>query len=274
MRKSQKKANIKPSSLVPEHMLLRENGWWHPILILDVDGCLLDWREDFCRFVNRQFAAQGLKRRLDPNSLSIFMFGHDPRSGMTPREFGFMFDRFCEQTVGGFDNLKEIAGAIKAVQRIQDAGIHTIVMTDVPGPLDRMSTGQMHSSGNAQLLRRRQLLRLGVVKEPDDIKFVPGHEKAKLMADDTRAIPAAVEDRPSTAVAMAQEFARKCFLMDQPYNQGHDCEGLERCRNLAAAVPRILKFYDRLEAAGKLRPRTKRGETIVERKHRDDEKVA
>ena len=59
MRKSQKKANIKPSSLVPEHMLLRENGWWHPILILDVDGCLLDWREDFCRFVNRQFAAQG-----------------------------------------------------------------------------------------------------------------------------------------------------------------------------------------------------------------------
>ncbi len=244
---------MKPPLTVSNTLLEAPDGWWLPLLTLDVDGCLLEWRQDFCNFVNAIWAASGSKRRLDPAVMSIFYFGNDPRSGMTDREFGVMFKRFAEQSVGGFDALKVIEGAVEAVQKLRAAGIKPLVMTDVPGVLDLAADGFFNANGYAQQQRRKQLLSLGIVDSIEDVLFVRGQNKAARMLQERS--PAAVEDRFSTAASMTTDYGLQCFLMAQPYNLGVTCPGVVRYDDLAAAVPDILNLFDQLEAAGKLKNR-------------------
>lgn len=244
---------MRPTFTVSRTLLDVPDSWWFPLLTLDVDGCLLEWREDFCRFVNNIWESTGIKRRLDPASMTIFYFGNDPRSGMTEREFGTMFKRFAEQSVGGFDSLAVIAGVIDAVRQIREAGIKPLIMTDVPGALDLAADGFFNANGYAQQQRRKQLLKLGIVDSVEDVLFVRGQGKAARMLQERS--PAAVEDRFSTAAMMASDYGLQCYLMAQPYNQGMACPGVVRYDNLAAAVPDILRLFDTLEAAGKLKPR-------------------
>jgi len=240
--------------LVPDTVLLREDEYWEPAVGVDADEVIEDFGPGLWAYIRGIFERQRNKREINPELVTIYDAGRDPRLGLSQGEFNRFLVDFILSGQGGMAGLNFYPGAVDTMKNLMAAGIQPIVITATPGALDiSPDNEQPYYFGTAQELRRKRFEQAGIVS-PHNIEFASLLQKGGFMAKNR--IPLLIDDHPGVAVFVARHFGMGAFMIQNEntrYNHGVYAPGVTEFSSLEAAFPAIIEFFDTLREHNKLR---------------------
>ncbi len=190
------------------------------IILTDIDGCLLNWREGFMRFMlNRGFS-------IHPEFESHYLL-----TGY----YGITHDELHEQVESfnsgrwEFGTLKPVPGAVKAVNALSDLGYRFVGIS------------ACSSERQAFVLRRANLYNIfGDVFDTVHCLDLKDGKRAHLMQHE----PTFWIDDKMDMCLEGIDAGHKCILIDYVWNREHDYDNIERCQDWDAVVSYVNTVLD------------------------------
>jgi len=190
------------------------------IILTDIDGCLLNWREGFMRFMsNRGFSTR-------PEFESQYLLSES---------YNLSDDEFYEQVEifnsgrWEFGTLKPVPGAVKAVNALTELGYRFIGIS------------ACSSKKQAFVLRRANLYNIfGDVFDAVHCLDLKDGKKSHLMQHKPTFW---IDDKMSMCLE-GLEAGHKCILMDYVWNQDDHSDRVERCQDWEDIVAYINTILD------------------------------
>jgi phosphoglycolate phosphatase-like HAD superfamily hydrolase len=218
---------------------------WSRTVVFDLHQVLVNWLDRYVEFVNAQMGYS-----ITTGKQPFYYLHMNPEVPLTFEEHVALFDAFARRHEGGYGDLEIYDGVIEGIKTLRKAGIGVRVWTWTPGAIESTMShrDRMMSSGAAQAVTRELVAKLGI--DPDrELRFItPGSKKFELVEEH---YPLIVEDSPETAVGVGQ-LAHAAILVPEPYNKGIKATNVLRLDHREQLFPTVLKFFEELEAAGKL----------------------
>ena len=190
------------------------------VILTDIDGCLLNWREGFMRFMlNRGYS-------IHPEFESQYLLTE--YYGINRQELHEQVESFNSGR-WEFGTLKPIAGAIKAVNALSELGYRFIGIS------------ACSSKRQAFVLRRANLYNIfGDVFDAVYCLDLKDGKKSHLIQHKPTFW---IEDKMSMCLE-GLEVGHKCILIDRVWNQDQDDDRIERCQDWDAIVAYINTVLD------------------------------
>jgi hypothetical protein len=240
--------------LVPDTVLLKEDEYWEPCVAVDADEVIEAFGPALWQYIRNIFERQRVRREINPEAVTIYDAGRDPRLGLSQTEYNRFLVDFVLSGQGGMAGLKFYPGAVEALKNLRAAGIEPVIITATPGALDASPDNeQPYYFGTARELRRNRFEQAGIVN-PHNIEFASLFEKGGFMAKNR--IPLIIDDHPAVAIILARHFGMGAFMIQNentPYNHGVFAPGVSAFPSLVEAYPHIIEFFDTLRQQNKLR---------------------
>lgn len=185
------------------------------IILTDIDGCLLNWREGFMRFMaNRDFSVK-------PGSENQYLLN---------AYYDISLEEFFEQVElfnGGrweFGTLEPIPGAINAVEALTELGYRFVGISSCSSDLQSF------------VLRRANLY--NVFGDVFDRVHCLALKESKKLHLDIYQPTFWIEDKMDMCLE-GVGAGHKGILIDYPWNREHDYVHVERCQDWDAVVAYI-----------------------------------
>ncbi len=190
------------------------------IILTDIDGCLLNWREGFMRFMlNRGFS---IHPEFEANYLLTSFYNVDDNEFFKQVEI-FNSGRW------EFGTLKAVSGAVKAINALTDLGYRFIGIS------------ACSSSKQAFVLRRSNLYNIfGDVFDAVHCLDIKDGKRSHLMQHK----PTFWIDDKMDMCLQGIDAGHKCILMDYIWNRDQHDDRVERCQDWDAAVAYINTVLD------------------------------
>ena len=236
-----------PFTWPPESVLnSKGNHRWSRKVVFDLHEVIVEWGNQFAEFINRTHP--GVNMQFDAQRFYNAAF--DPDSNLTPELFDEAFATFARLSVGGYGDLKPIAGIVDTIKKIQAAGIKVEIWTWTPGAAELQPQHlNAYNTGIAQRVTRDLVRKLGLPIDAErDLRFMSPSSKIREMVEDH--VPLIVEDNPATAVQVFN-YGHAAILVPTTYND-ITCRNVLRLSDRSELADAVIDFFKKLDEAGVL----------------------